>query len=76
MMWNLLGILTVTGLITLYEYPKMKKKSMKYEIKVFFLLLGIGTTLAILYIYDIPIPNPLNFLKYIFEPAGKLIMGN
>lgn len=72
---KLFGILIIATLIVVYELPKMKKKKMQKEIKVFFIFLLFATIVSTFEIYNVPLPNPLEWLKYVFEPVGKFILG-
>lgn len=57
-----IGILFVSGLITLYELPKMWKQKLLKESLVFLLTLTLGTFLSILLALGIDIFNPIEWL--------------
>lgn len=72
---KLIGILIIATLIVSYELPKMKKKKMQKEIMVFFIFLLFATIVSTFELDNVPLPNPLEWLKYVFEPLGKFIIG-
>lgn len=73
-MWAIVGILTISVIITLYEVPKLVKAKQKKEIVVFFGLLLIATTLTILEVRDINMPNPLVGIQMIYEPISTFVL--
>jgi len=74
-MFKAFGIILIAMLLSLYEYPKMKQKKQHKEIVVYLLILGMATTLLILKVLEISIPNPLKGIEYVFSPIGKKIVG-
>jgi NADH:ubiquinone oxidoreductase subunit 6 (subunit J) len=72
-MLGAIGVLVVSGVIMLYEVPKMKKSGMKKELILFFAILGFATTLSILRALGVDIPNPLEGMKTLLEPIGMSI---
>ncbi len=75
-MMKLIGMLFLASLITLYEYPKMKKKKMKKDINVFFVFLSVSISACLMYIYEVNIPNPLRWIEFALSPVGKFILGS
>jgi len=55
------------------EIPKMLKQKLYRELWVFCLLLGIGTILTILKSLDVKIPNPSDFIAWIFSPLEGIM---
>ncbi|MDD9265649.1 hypothetical protein ACFPES_01250 [Paenibacillus sp. GCM10023248] len=68
-------ILVVAVLIGLLELPGMLRKKMKVESWVFSVLLIFGTILSILQISRIHIPNPLDWITYIYQPVSDFVFG-
>ncbi|PWA12238.1 hypothetical protein DCC39_07345 [Pueribacillus theae] len=67
-MLSLIGILAVTAAIIAIDVPPLLKKKQKKELWAFFILLGFGVTLGILMSFEVNIPNPLEFIHWIFKP--------
>ncbi|WFD09644.1 hypothetical protein [Tepidibacter hydrothermalis] len=74
-MWYILGILTVSIGITLYEVPYLLKKNLKRESWAFFILLIFGIILSIVESLNISISNPLDWLTFIYKPFTDFILG-
>jgi len=74
-MFKAFGVLLIAVLLSLYEYPKMKQKENRKDIVVYFLILGVATTLVILEVLEINLPNPLKGIEYVFSPIGKVLVG-
>ncbi|WP_248928071.1 hypothetical protein [Paenibacillus hamazuiensis] len=72
-MWPITGILAVSALIAFMEVPAMRRKNMKKELWVFFALLLLGTGLSIAQVMRVRIPNPLDWIAYIFKPMNDAI---
>lgn len=68
-------ILTGTILASLFEFKKLKKKHYMREILFSSILLTIGATMILLQIFNIGIPSPLFFIRFLFQPLSKLISG-
>jgi multisubunit Na+/H+ antiporter MnhB subunit len=69
---SVFGITLVAILITLYEWPKMKKNQKK-EKWTFVILTIAGWLLAVLLVFFPDMPGPTHFIDMIFKPLGKLL---
>ena len=67
-----LAILLVAGAIVLFEVPPLVKKKEKKELLVFTILLMIGVVLSIVFALGKPIPNPMDFITFIFRPLSEV----
>ncbi|CQR48305.1 hypothetical protein BN1058_02671 [Paraliobacillus sp. PM-2] len=73
MKWlSVLGIILIALLITLYEWPKLKKNQKK-EKKAFVVLMLTSVTLSISILYFPDMPGPTELIDKIFKPFGKLL---
>jgi Na+/melibiose symporter-like transporter len=70
-----LGILLVAGTICLFEVPPLLKKQQKKELLVFSILLLFGVALSIFFTISKSIPNPLDYITFIFKPFSEVIAG-
>ena len=68
-----LGILLVAGVIILFEVPPLLKQKQKKELFVFSILLIIGVVLSIVFTLGKTIPNPMDFITFIFKPLSDFI---
>jgi hypothetical protein len=55
------------------EIPKMRKQKMGRELAVFFILLLLGTTAAVMSIFDMKVPNPSDLLAWFFSPIADFM---
>lgn len=67
------GILIISSVIVAIDVPPLVRKKRKKELWIFSILLVIGTGLSIALAMDIQIPNPLDFISWIFKPFSELI---
>lgn len=71
----LLIILVIAAVITFVEVPALAKKKRQKDILVFFSFLLIGVTLGIVFVFNLPYPNPIKLIEAIFKPIADLLMG-
>lgn len=72
-MWQILGIMAVSGVIAIIEIPGLVKKKANKDVMVVTGLLLIGSVLSIMESLQIHIFNPLNGIKAILQPISILI---
>lgn len=72
-MWIISGILLIGAIISLFEIPPLVKKKWWREIIVYFILLSVGMTLAILISKDVTIPTPIDLLTKIYSPITNFM---
>jgi len=70
-----IGILLITAIIILVEVPHMKKKKQKRDLWVFSLLLLCGFCLGIAEAFELTIPNPLDWISFVYKPVSDIIYG-
>lgn len=61
--------------LCMIEIPKMRKEKLYRELWTFSLLLGLGTILVILKSLDVDIPNPLDFIAWVYSPVTDGMKG-
>ncbi|WP_254776886.1 hypothetical protein [Paenibacillus sp. yr247] len=61
-------------ILAFLEVPSLLKKGWTKELAVFSVLLLAGTSLCIALSLQAKLPNPVNGIRYFFEPLGKWIM--
>ncbi|MER2060189.1 MAG: hypothetical protein ABTA16_15320 [Niallia sp.] len=71
-MLKVIGILLVAAVIWRVEVPSLLQKNYKKELVVFLLLLSIGVGLGIVQALGKTIPNPMDFLTFIFNPLNDI----
>ncbi|WP_432661859.1 hypothetical protein R9X47_14935 [Wukongibacter baidiensis] len=74
-MWPILGILTVTIGIVLYEVPSLIERGLKRELWAFSILLLFGLTLSISESLNLDIPNPAEWITIIYKPLTDFFIG-
>ena len=68
-----IGILLIVFVIISIEVPALVKNGTKQELRVFWVLLAIGTSLGIALGFKIDIPNPLDWIAAVYKPVSSLI---
>lgn len=68
-------VLVVATLIAMLELPGLLRKKMKVERWVFVTLLFIGTILSMLQFSRVRLPNPLDWITYIYQPLSDFVFG-
>lgn len=74
-MWQLAMMLGISAVIALIEVPSLIRKSLKKELWVFSVLLVFGTGLSIAEVHELDIPNPLDWIAFVYKPLSDLIFG-
>lgn len=69
------AVLVFSTVLCIIEIPKMLKQKLIRELWTFSLLLGLGTVLAILKSLDVDIPNPSDFIAWVYSPFTEVIKG-
>lgn len=67
------GILIISSLIIYFEMPNLLKNKETKILWTFFILLFMGTALNIALAFNVNIPNPLDFITFIFQPVADII---
>ncbi|ALS28688.1 hypothetical protein IJ21_32990 [Paenibacillus sp. 32O-W] len=67
----MLGIAVVLAIMTVYEWPKMKRE-MKKEKTAFAVLTVLGGILAFLLMFYPEMPGPTHLINAIYKPLGTI----
>ncbi|RJE86101.1 hypothetical protein D3P07_18630 [Paenibacillus sp. 1011MAR3C5] len=67
------GILATAVVIAMLEVPGLRKKRQVKEIWLFMILLLFGTGVGIAESLHLPLPNPLDWVSYVYRPIGQLV---
>ena len=73
-MWMILLILLISLVIVAIEAPFLKRNGLKKEHFVFGCLLLLGTGLCIAEAVEANIPNPLDWITFVYWPFSDLIL--
>jgi hypothetical protein len=74
MVWHIAGIFALGALIASVEIPALLKEKRRKDMLMVFMLLGMGMVMNMATILNLKIPSPLNWIKAIYEPFGKIIL--
>lgn len=74
-MWSIAGLLLASAAIGAMEIPSLVKKKKYKDFVAFCFLLLLGTILSIAQSQHLNIPNPLDFITFVFQPFSKFILG-
>lgn len=69
----ILSVLLFSTILSIVEIPKMLKEKLYRELYTFIVVLLIGTVLAVLKILNIDIPNPSDFVQWLYSPFSNII---
>jgi hypothetical protein len=72
-MLRIVGILLVAAVILWIDVPPLLKKKNKKELLLFSILLAIGVGLSIALALGKTIPNPIDFINFMFKPLTDAI---
>lgn len=67
------GTIVFSTVLSVIEIPKMIHEKLTRELWTFCILLAIGTILAILKSLDLYIPNPSDFVAWIYSPLKNVM---
>ena len=67
------GILLIVALIIAIEVPPLLRKKLKKELWVLSIILFIGTTLGITQALHIELPNPLDWMIFVYTPVYHML---
>lgn len=70
---TILAVLVFATVLSFIEVPKMLKSKSYREFWSFSILLLIGVTLAILKSLGVTLPNPSDWVAWVFSPISNLI---
>lgn len=63
----------MVGIVAYMQIKNLLNKKMKKEIIIYSVFLGVASSLFIVELMQLSIPNPLEGIRFIFEPVGKSI---
>lgn len=66
-------IFLLSVFIAVYELPSLLEGESRKDLVVFGVFLAAGMTLSILQVLRMPVPNPIVFITFIFEPLVRII---
>lgn len=73
MLLGIAGVLAAGTIIALLELPPLWKTKRVKDIWIFSILLLAGLGLSSAQVARLPIPNPLDWIAYIYQPLSDLI---
>jgi hypothetical protein len=73
-MWSIAGILLTSVAIAALEIPSLVKNRKYKEFVGFCCFLFLGTLLSIAHSLRLKIPNPLDFITFVFQPVSKFML--
>jgi hypothetical protein len=71
-MLGAIGIVAAGAVIVLIEFPFLRKSGKK-EIWAFSVSLIVALALGIAKAVRVPIPNPLDWIAYVFKPVSEMV---
>lgn len=67
------AVLVFSTVLCIIEIPKMLREKLYKEFWTFSILLGLGVVLVILLSFDIKIPNPSDWVAWVYSPLKEII---
>ncbi|MGI6534529.1 MAG: hypothetical protein ACOX4H_07420 [Bacillota bacterium] len=68
---SILAVLMFSTVLCITEIPKMLKERLYRELWTFSILLAAGTILTVLKSLDAEIPNPSEFIAWVYSPLAE-----
>jgi uncharacterized membrane protein (DUF2068 family) len=72
-MWRIAAILAVGAIIIVIEAPSLWRNKRWKELWAFAAMLIIGVALCLAVHSKLEVPTPLEWIRQVFEPIGKVI---
>lgn len=72
-MWKIIVIILVALIITLIDFPTLKKRKLNREVFLFFALLLIGIGLNIVSSLNLKVPTLIDWLIIVYQPISQLV---
>lgn len=70
---SILSVLVFSIVLCTIEIPKILKEKHYRELYTFSVLLGLGAFFTIFIIFDEEVPNPSNFIAWIYSPLDSFM---
>jgi hypothetical protein len=70
---SLIALAAFGSALCITEIPKMLKAGLRKELIVFLLLLALGMALAVMKLFNIGIPNPTDFIVWVYSPISGIM---
>ena len=70
---GIIAVLAFDIIVCIIEIPKMLSQKLIKELITFSVLLLLGTVIAVLKVFDIKIPNPSDFIDWVYSPVSDLM---
>ena len=70
---SILAVLAFSTILSIVEIPKMISEKLYRELYTFIVLLALGTVIAILKSLNVNIPNPSDFIQWVYSPFSGFI---
>ncbi|UNC91988.1 hypothetical protein [Candidatus Contubernalis alkaliaceticus] len=69
----ILAVLVLGAVLFRVEVPRMKKEKLHRELWAFSILLGVGIALVAMKSLDVEVPNPSDFIAWLYSPAADIM---
>lgn len=69
-----IGILMISSVIARIELPYLLSKRNRKDIWIFSILLLFATGLGIAIAFQVEIPNPIDWVSFIYKPVSDMIL--
>lgn len=74
-MWSIIGVIAVTMIIFLIDYPILRKiRDNRKDKLTFLILLCTGLILCILKLSGVPLYNPIKVIEYVYKPIHENVI--
>lgn len=72
---SILAVLVFSTVLCIIEIPQMIQQKLYKELWAFSILLSLGTVLSILKSLDVEIPNPSDWIAWVYSPVRSIMEG-
>ncbi|WP_138417263.1 hypothetical protein [Aquibacillus sediminis] len=70
-MIKVIGVLVASAVVYKLDYPTVKKSKSNRDKFVYWIFFLFVVGIMILYVLEVPFPNPTEWIKQVYKPVGE-----
>lgn len=75
MVWSITGVIAGVALLGLFDAPYLRKTGSREETWTYIVMMLSGLTLNVLWVLDVPLPNPVEYINALYKPLSNWLYG-
>ncbi|MBO9607251.1 MAG: hypothetical protein J7639_14920 [Paenibacillaceae bacterium] len=73
--WSITGVVAGVALLGLLDAPYLRKTKSRKETWLYIVIMLSGLTMTVLWILDVPLPNPVEYITALYKPLSNWLYG-